>query len=82
MQLYTNDISNRRIYFAYEVLLNEEQKADIDSLTLKKPEKRVQTDPEELYRECALAAKKYHVQGEAAMYMDLVDYVKEMAEEY
>ncbi|SHO44295.1 zinc metalloprotease [Anaerocolumna xylanovorans] len=77
MQANKNNISTKRIIYAYEVLLGDEEKKDIDSLTLKEPGKWVKKDKEELYREFIKEAEKYPVKGEAKFYIDMVDYINE-----
>lgn len=77
IQANKNNISTKRIIYAYEVLLGDEEKKDIDSLSLKEPEKWIKKDKERLYREFIKEAEKYPVQGEAKIYIGMVDYINE-----
>jgi hypothetical protein len=71
------NISIRRIQFIYESFLSEDEKKDIITLVAKKPPKKwKECDREKLYQDFLKAAENFPVTGEAAMFVEMVDYIR------
>jgi len=74
-QIARTDIGIQRIHYIYEALLSEEEKKDIMTLIMnKKPKKWKACNPEKLRQYIEKIAASYPVEGEAAMYIDIMDY--------
>lgn len=71
------NVSIQRIRYIYETLLSEEDKRDIITLINKKPPKKwKESNPDKLYQDFLKVANNFPVSGEAALYVDIVDYIR------
>jgi hypothetical protein len=71
------NVSIQRIRYIYEAFLPEEEKRDIMTLIRKKPPKKwKESNTEMLYQNFVKVTDNFPVSGEAAMFVDIVDYIK------
>ena len=71
------NIGIQRIRYIYEVFMTEDEKKDIITLITKKPPKRWKVcDQEKLYQDFLKSAEDFPVSGEAAMYVEMVEYIR------
>ncbi|HHX11689.1 MAG TPA: hypothetical protein GX731_02625, partial [Clostridiales bacterium] len=82
IKISKTNISMQRIGYIYETYLSEEEKRDIMTLIKKKrPKKWKETDQDKLYGDFLKVARDYPVAGEADMFVDIVEYLREMKKE-
>jgi hypothetical protein len=72
-----SNIGLQRIHYIYEIFMSEEEKKDIMTLIKGKlPDKWKVCDQDKIHLDFKKAAEKYPVSGEAAMHVEIADYVK------
>ena len=71
------NIGIQRVKYIYEVFMTEDEKKDIITLITKKLPKRWRVcDQEKLYQDFLKLAENFPVSGEAAMYLEMVEYIR------
>lgn len=79
LKVSKTNISIQRVRYIYETYLSEEDKRDIMTLIKKKrPKKWKETDKDKLYKDFLKTARNFPVAGEADMFVDIVEYLREI----
>lgn len=70
-------VDMQRIRYVYETFLTEEEKKDVITLIKgKRPKKWKECDREKLYNDFLKVAENYPISGEAALHVDIVNYIR------